>query len=177
VTREQQVRAAIKLLELPLPRRAECQTDIEKALGIMASVSTVHALMKAARSAAYTRALKVYRKRRLQLESAYEALCAITGVGPVPAQNPEPQHYTLYPGAGGRWKQACAVALAYELLMTWWGGDEFVTITRKGSWWRLSAILYGDPAHDLYRHLRAFKPELSPFRGLFQRSEYRPDSK
>jgi hypothetical protein len=74
--------------------------------------------------------------------------------------------------------------------MEWWGSDEFISTTRKGTWWQLSAILYGDPDADLFQHLRAFKPELSPFRrgraqfyteptelGPLRRSRYVPNSK
>jgi hypothetical protein len=166
VTREQQIRAALKLSELPPARREAGRARIETALDIMVSVGTLHTLIKACRSAAHTKAIKVYRKRLWQLEQARKAICVVEGVEYVPTKKDpdEPKQYELYPGAGGRWKQAFAVAFAYELLMEWWGGDEFITTTRKGSWWRLSAILYGDEDIDLFRHLRAFKPELSPLR-------------
>jgi hypothetical protein len=57
-------------------------------------------------------------------------------------------------------EQTRAVALAHDLLMQWWGNDAFITKTRNGPWWRLSAILYGDPDADLYRYLRAFSNTL-----------------
>jgi hypothetical protein len=74
----------------------------------------------------------------------------------------EPRRYELLYRARGT-KPTFAVALAYELLMEWWGSDEFISTTRKGTWWQLSAILYGDPDADLFQHLRAFKPELERF--------------
>ena len=72
--------------------------------------------------------------------------------------------YEFYPDFAGRWRQGFTVAAGHALLLHWWGSDEFITKTRGGRWWRLSAILYGDPAADLFRHMRAFKPERSPFR-------------
>jgi hypothetical protein len=168
MTREQQVKAALKLSELPRHRHEAARASIENALD--------QHIFKVSRSAAHTRALKVYRRRRLQLESAHKALCIIErsacsdahGMEYVPTKDhpSETWHYELYPGAGGRWKQAFAVALAYALLMKWWGSEELIKTTRKGPWWRLSAILYGDPTYDLFRHLRAFKPELSPTRRI-----------
>ena len=35
--------------------------------------------------------------------------------------------YEFYPDFAGKWKQGFAVALAYELLLHWWGSDEFIT--------------------------------------------------
>jgi hypothetical protein len=67
----------------------------------------------------------------------------------------EPQRYKVLYRTGP--KEEFAVRLAYELLMKWWGSEEFITTTRKGPWWKLSAILYGNSTYDLFRHLRAFK--------------------
>jgi len=65
----------------------------------------------------------------------------------------------------GSIKPTWAVALAWDLA-TKWGRN--VTLTVGGDWWRLAAILYGRlPLIDLYRHMLAFEPELSPFRGWF----------
>lgn len=176
MTREQQVRAALKLLELPPARREAGRASIENALDIMTSVGTIHRIVKAARSKAAKKARARYYLALCKLRSAHKTLHTTEGVEP-PSFNSvesaiasienlgEPEQYELYPGAGGRWRQAFAVALAYELLMEWWGSDEFIACTRKGPWWRLSAILYGEDI-DLFRHLRAFRPELSPFRRL-----------
>ncbi len=51
--------------------------------------------------------------------------------------------------------QERAVENAYDLL-TQWRGDEKLVTTRRGKWWRLAAILYGDPDADLFRYLRTF---------------------
>lgn len=63
------------------------------------------------------------------------------------------------PQFGGR-KESTAVQLAHELL-TWWRAGEEIVTTKGGKWWRLAAILYGDPGRDLYQHLAAFQLALT----------------
>jgi len=177
MTREQQVKAALKLSKLRRNRHEAARAIIENALDIMGSTSNLHRMVKLCRSKAVTEARGAYYRALRKLQIAHKALLA-TGSGMVgdlehaSIENAiaafeargEPVRYELYPDAAGRWTQGFAVALAYELLMHWWSSDEFISTTRKGSWWRLSAILYGDPDADLFRHLCKFKPERSPFR-------------
>lgn len=174
MTREQQVRAALKLSKLPRDKRDRyeaARASIENALDIMVDATLAHNVWKAARSKAAHKAERAYHQALRRLGTTYKAALT-TGAG-VPLyptlahiesaiKATEPPRYELLYRARGT-KPTFAVALAYELLMEWWGNDEFITTTRKGTWWRLSAILYGDTDADLFQYLRAFKPELSPF--------------
>jgi hypothetical protein len=188
MTRDQQVKAALKLSKLPRDRYEAARASIENALDIMVDATIAHNVWKAARSKAAHKAERAYHQALCRLRTTHKAALA-TGAGVPPhfdlvriesaIRASEPRRYEVLYRAGGT-KPTFAVALAYELLMEWWGGDEFITTTRKGSWWQLSAILYGDPDADLFRHLRRFKPELSPFRRSSARSgagRYTPDSK
>jgi hypothetical protein len=198
MTREQQVKAALKLSKLPRDRYEAARASIENALDIMVDATIAHNVWKAARSKAAHKAERAYHQALCRLRTTHKAALA-TGAG-VPLyptlahiesaiKETEPRRYELLYRARGT-KPTFAVALAYELLMEWWGSDEFISTTRKGTWWRLSAILYGDPDVDLFQHLRAFKPELSPFRrgraqfyteptelSPFRLSRYVPNSK
>ena len=171
MTRAQQTRAALKLLLLAEGNREACKASIENALDIMVDATIAHNVWKAGRSKAATKAGDVYHKALCKLRVVHKALLAAGGAVPPhldlvriesAIRASKPRRYEVLYRAGGT-KQTFAVALAYELLMKWWGSDEFIKRTRKGPWWELSAVLYGEDI-DLFRHLRAFRPELSPFR-------------
>jgi hypothetical protein len=63
-------------------------------------------------------------------------------------------------------RNKAAVAVAYNLL-GWWGHK--AVVTRGGKWAQLAKILTGDPAIDLFDHLREFKrsphPHIEKVRG------------
>jgi hypothetical protein len=168
-----QVRAALKVLKPPMDKRAACRAEIKNALTIMGSVIALHNLIKACRSKAHAEVVHAYHRALCGVRTAHRALVAIEksaiesiaieGGEQGVAENPVVVGpYELYPGAGGRWRQAFAVALAYELATDW---GRSVARTCKGDWWQLAAILYGEwPPLDLYRHILRFEPERSPFR-------------
>jgi hypothetical protein len=168
MTRAQQIEAALKLISPPPGRRDQCGGNIADALDIMVDWDGVANVWRARGSKAAHKARRTYYRALRRLQVADKALRAAGGQVPgcldlttieraIKATGP--RRYQVRYRAGGP-KQEAAVLLACELLTEWWG-KEFVTTTRKGPWWRLSAILYGDPAYDLFRHLRALKGELN----------------
>jgi hypothetical protein len=167
MTREQQIEAALKLSKLPPARRAAARVSIEKTLGVMGSARILHGLIKLNRSKAGRTYHLAFRKFLI----AHKALLAIGSellVSDLPIAAFEAGDKLVqdefFSDFVDRGPQGFAAALAYELLLQWWGSDEFISTTRKGPWWRLSAILYGRRDADLFRHLCKFKPERSPFR-------------
>jgi len=172
MTRERQVKAALEVLKPSSDRRAVCRESVENALGMMAMASSSHRIREAERSKAYSKARRAYHSAARRMRAAIVALLATGGGAPaclelerieeaISASEPLPQQYR----PTGSIKPTWAVALAWDLA-TKWGRN--VTLTVGGDWWRLAAILYGRlPLIDLYRHMLAFEPELSPFRGWF----------
>ena len=176
MTRDQQIKAALEILKLPLTQREAARVSIEKALAVMGSASTIHGIVKRNRSRAVTEARDAYYRALCKLRVTHKALLD-TGSGMVGVldlaaientiaafeQSDTPVRYEVYPDFAGRWRQGFAVAAAYELLMQWWGSDEFIKTTRKRPWWRLSAILYGDPEADLFAICVRSGPNKNPF--------------
>ena len=172
MTPEEQVRAAFKVLKPPSDRRAICRASIENALGMMAMASSSHRVREAERSKAYSKARRAYHSAARRMRATIVALLATGGGAPaclelermeeaISASEPLPQQYRARASIKPTW----AVALAWDLATKW---GRSVTLTVGGDWWRLAAILYGRvPLIDLYRHMLAFEPELSPFRGWF----------
>jgi hypothetical protein len=198
MTREQQMRVALRRLKPSAHQRAKCRAEIENALAIMADASIAHNIWAAERSKAYTNAKRVYLVALRRLRSATRALLdAGGGVSldfslerierEIRACEPRRfkiihlskmgEHQVLREGEAlrvGATKPTFAVALAYELLKQW-GGK--IVKTPRGDWGQLSAILYGDLDIDLSRHLRKFRPELSPFRRWKPTTTYKSASK
>jgi len=142
MTREQQVKAALELSELPRHRHEATRASIENALDIMADATIAHNVWKAGRSKAATKARGAYYKALCKLRVAHKALLAAGGGVPSnldlariesAIRASQPRRYEVLYRAGGT-KPTFAVALAYELLMEWWGGDEFIGKTRRGPW-------------------------------------------
>lgn len=176
MTRAQQIEAALELISPPPGRRDQCRGNIEYMLDDMAAVSGSNADLKSIRAKAGARAWEAYHRALCRLLVTHDKLAAagwggysqieraaiertISATTPEQYRRKRARHeaYACHPGhlpSDGR-EQTLAVALAYDLLMQWWG-SEFITTTRKGPWWRLSAIFYGDPDADLFRYLRAF---------------------
>jgi hypothetical protein len=162
MTRSQQIEAALELISPPTGRRDQCRGNIEYLLDDMGS----NANLKSTRAKAGARAWGAYHRALCRLLVTHDKLEA-TGWGgrieraaieraihattPERYRNERAQSEAYAAGS----EQARAVALAHDLLTQWWG-SEFITTTRKGPWWRLSAIFFGDPDADLYRYLRAF---------------------
>ena len=59
-------------------------------------------------------------------------------------------------------KQRCAVKEARALVMKYCKKKKEYSRKRKNKWWKLSAILFGDPQPDLFRHMRTFKNRPDP---------------
>jgi hypothetical protein len=59
-------------------------------------------------------------------------------------------------------KQKAAVKEARALVMKYCKKKKEYFGRRKNKWWKLSAILFGDPQPDLFRHMRAFKNRPDP---------------
>ena len=171
MTPDHQVRAALQRFKPSPHQQAARRADIENALAMMAAAITVQNLVKAYRSKAHRRAMRAYHRALLKVRTTYHAASfgqqfAAVESAIAEIENPGPPLVlSLYPRAAGRWRQAYAVALAHWLLTKWEGN---AALTRKGDWWWLAAILYGrrQPL-DLFRHMRAFKLELSPLRDLY----------
>jgi hypothetical protein len=175
MTREQQIKAALEILKLPPGRRAAARVSIEKALDALDCACVLHWKMKFLRSKTATKARDAHYRALCRLRVTHKSLFATArgiGLDLTTIENAITAfeeldalvRYEFYPDFDGRWRQGFTVAAGHALLMQYWGSDEFITKTRKGAWWRLSAILYGDENADLFRHMCAFKPERGPFR-------------
>jgi hypothetical protein len=180
---DQQIRAALKVLNPPARQRAACRADVENALAIMAKVSITHEVFAAQRTKAHSRAQRTYLVALCRLRAAHRALLDAGGAVPLfldldrierAIHASKPQRFEVLYRAGGT-KQTFAVALAYDLLPKWDGkialtrgrkrghrGDVITSNTSSTAWWWLGAILYGEDI-DLYGHMRRFEPELAPF--------------
>jgi hypothetical protein len=172
VTRDQQIRKALRLLAPPPGRRAECEHDIGLALdrvkrGFAAARSFRAAVSKKGKAGLrrYSAALRRLRSACNSLDPAIRpwlslALCMkaidlereikmaealLDQRGPPPRRD------------GGRNK--IAVAAAHDLL-EWWGHK--AAVTRGGKWAELAKILTDEPALDLFDHLRNFKRSPGP---------------
>jgi hypothetical protein len=161
MARQEQVEAALKLIDPPPDRRDQCRGHIEYMLG-EASDDLKRARAGAKEWKAYHLALRRLLVTHDRLEAtgwggwieraAIERAIDATTPEQYRRERARSEAYADFAGS----EQACAVALAHDLLTQWWNNDDLITTTRKGPWWRLSAILYGDPDADLYRYLRAF---------------------
>jgi hypothetical protein len=165
MTREEQVGALLEVLPKPPPDRRDA---IENALAWMAMASSSHRKREAESSKAYSKALRAYDSAARRMRARINALLNAGGGVPIGGISleqiedsiswSEPQRVR----PRGSIKPTWAVALAYELC-TELGAS--VGLTHRGDWWRVAAILYGRlPPIDLFRHMRKFKPEFSPFR-------------
>jgi hypothetical protein len=62
MTPDQQIRAAVKVLNPLTHQRAACRTDIKAALDLMALTITLHTILAACRSKAHAKAIRAYYK-------------------------------------------------------------------------------------------------------------------
>jgi hypothetical protein len=184
MTREQQIRVALRRLKPSANQRAKYRGEIKNALAIMADVSIAHNIWAAQRSRPHRIAASAYLKALRRLRAATRALLAAGGAvsrdlnldrieREIRARESrrfkviyrvDDKHRMLNDGEClrvGATKPTFAVALAYELLKEW---GRKIEKTPRGDWGQFSAILYGNPDIDLSRHMRKFRPELSPFR-------------
>lgn len=76
MTREQQVKAALKLSKLPRDRYEAARASIENALDIMVDATFAHNVWKAARPKAAHKAERAYHQALRRLRTTYEAALA-----------------------------------------------------------------------------------------------------
>ena len=155
MTRKQQIKEALALLDPPPPEREDCRRDIERMLDRMEGVSRVvkYAVTKKSMRA-YSAAL-----RKMQTASRNHARAGgsltLRGIDQAVASN-EAWSRSWQPPP--RWlKHKEAVGAAYKLLARW--TRRGIVVSSTGTWHKLSAILFGDERVNLYRHLRAFAGE------------------
>lgn len=155
MTRDQQIKFALGILN---PEdRAECRADIVQMLDIIDEVMKEEGTMSNSKE---TKA-KVQRLHKAldEVQAAYNAL-------------PDPLKATVFkqpdlhslPAACKLFKskslkrpaerQRLATVAAQALLIDY---DIKRTVTRRGPWYRLAAVLYGDRTADLFAYLREFK--------------------
>lgn len=159
MTREQQIRAALKLPAPSRHDRAKCQKDVENALDIMADVSSTIEIITTQRSmaASKVKATPAYHRALLKLRTVHRAVfgakdAAIENAIAAIDGRAAPLLQLARLNTIGI-EQTVAAKLAYGLLKQW--GNKKITTTRGGPWHRLAAILYGDEDADLFQYLRA----------------------
>jgi hypothetical protein len=176
MTRNRQVRKALELLAPPPRERAECLHDIGLALDRVEQGAAAARSFRMVGSKKGKEGLQRYLAALLRLQQAYNSLdptirpwfslvetAYVAGKPTVidreiaraeafldrPSPPPRPDAS----------RNKAAVAAAYDLLK-WWGYK--AAVTRGGKWAELAKILTGDPAIDLFDHLRAFKRSPGP---------------
>jgi hypothetical protein len=164
VTLEQQVSAALRILDPPPTERERCRLQINYALAIISKREETIQLSSFVKSKRLTGAWRAVHKAARRMKAALDALKRAGWGYPhhidEPALNllidysaPENEYWKFVP-ISPETKAYSAARLAY-LLLDRWGIN--VTLTRKGPWARLAAELYGDPKADLFRQMRAVK--------------------
>jgi hypothetical protein len=170
VTREQQIQAALRLLAPEPERRADCERDINRALNIIEREANAGGNLT-----------KKHKKALRSLEGALRRTVA--------ARRALERHWTtefggehLPPLALDEWiaycQQQCALPRPRrfrrtanpkyhavdqaERLLRDWGQQDRISVTRRGRWARLAAVLYGDRRADLYNHLQRYRPFIHP---------------
>jgi hypothetical protein len=182
VTRDQQVREALKLLA-PSPReRTEWQHDIELALDRVKRDTAAARSFRVAGSKQGKAGLRRYLAALRRLRQTYYSLdpairpwfslaetAYVAGKTVIDREIAKAEAF-LYrrspPPRRDASRNRAAVAAAYDLLR-WWGHQP--AITRGGRWAELAKILAGDRTVDLFDHLREYKrrpgPTLEKVRG------------
>ena len=170
MTRVQQVRKALELLTPP-DQRAECQHDISLALDRVERGAAAARSFRVAGSKKGKAGLRRYCAALRRLRFAYHSLdpairpwfslaetVYVAGKPTVidreiaraeaflDRPSPPPRRHAS--------RNKVAVRAAYDLLK-WWSHK--AAVTRGGKWAELAKILTGDPAVDLFDHLREFK--------------------
>ena len=165
LSRPQQVREALTLLNPPPRERKAYQCHIANALDIMEDATIAHKVFASGRSEAAIMARTKYNNALRRLRAAHDALLAAGGSVPIvldlariesaiASTDPQPKSWIrIYGSPVVRHKHKRAVRLAHSLL-TGWKRD--ISISRTGTWHELSAILFGDKRVNLYRHLYEF---------------------
>lgn len=169
MTRDQQIRDALKLLAPPPGDRAECLHDVGVALDRVEFGTAAARSFKVASSKRGKVKLRSYLAALRRVKAAAAALDpAIRPWFSLPqavidreiatteaflARPPRPS------GGSDASRKKATVSVAYDLLR-WW--NHKVVCTRGGEWAELAAILAGDQDLDLFDHMCAFKHSPAP---------------
>ena len=169
MTREQQVLAILKVCAPSSRNRAECRTDIEAALDMVASRVKAKGAFKVFGSKEGKLGLRRYCDALRALQAAYAALdpsirpwfslaetAHIAGTETMIDREIKKAELCLDKKSSPRRdaiKKKAAVAVARDLL-GWWG---IKAITTRGGNWERVAKLLADDQSDLHDHVRAFR--------------------
>ena len=176
MTRDQQIRKALKLLAPPPGERAECQYDIGLALDRVESGAAAARSFRVAGSKKGKAEVRRYCAALRRLRTAYRSLdpairpwfslaeTAYVAGKPtvIDREIARAESFLDRPSPPPRRHASrikAAVAAAYDLLQ-WWGHK--AAVTRGGKWADLAKILAGERTVDLFDHLREFKRSPGP---------------
>ena len=167
MTRDQQIRKALKLLAPPAAEREECRHEIRLALDRVENFTASARSSRASRSkkkgglpryhAALRRLLNAFDFLDPALKPWFNLAPGFTTRTTIEAEIAKAESILAQPSAPPRRdgsRNKAAVAAAYDLL-TWRGHN--ATVTRGGRWEKLAQILADDLTVDLFDHLRKFK--------------------
>jgi hypothetical protein len=178
MTRDQQIRRALKLLAPPPRRRAEGQHDIEVALDRVEGGAASARCFRVARSKKGKEGVRRYFAALRRLRNAYRALdpaikpwfslaefAYVVGQPTVIDREIKIAEAFLArpspPPHRDASRNKIAVAAACDLL-DWWG--QRAGVTRRGKWAQLANILTGDMTIDLFDHTRVQAQPRSAYR-------------
>ncbi len=160
MTRVGQIIAALELLGPPPPHdHKDRRRHVEHAVDIMESVrrAAEHAMATRKLRRAYSAALRKFQNAsRAHARAGGSLALKQKWIDHAVAVDEEWSAHWHPPSP---WlPHKTAVEWAYKLLSRWKPHD--VVVSRRGTWHQLSAILFGNPRANLYRHLRAFAAEI-----------------
>jgi hypothetical protein len=176
LTRDQQIRKALKLLAPPPSQRAQCRQDIGAMLDRVEYGAVSARSFRVASSKKGKAGVRRYYAALRRLRSAYNALdpavrpwfsltetAYIAGKPTlIDREITTAENFLDRPSPPPRRaadRNKAAVAAAHALL-SWWGRK--AVVTRGGKWEQLSKILAGDLSVGLFDHLREFKRHPGP---------------
>ena len=154
---EDQRDAALELLDPPADQWAKWRSEVDSVLDMLEYTVADQDTVMSERSKAFAKAWGTYELGLLRLQNAGRKLQEIGWEPPIDPQvikqaldwhKPVRKQKRFVTEA-----QKEAVAYAYQLLQR--RGLEIKT-TRGGLWWRLAAILFGNPRADLFQYMRRY---------------------
>lgn len=170
MTRDEQMRAALALLDVPKDELAEWKSRLGRVFATMDETIGLHDMEASARSKDFAKARASYAKALRRLQAAGKALDGLGWEAPItPAQIERALRWhapttipananwaEIYSGEPGvpTHKHELAVQVAHDLLTR--RGINKIVSTRGDKWWQLSAILAGEDV-DLFRYLLKYK--------------------
>jgi hypothetical protein len=167
LTPEQQVSKALKVLD-PLEAKAQCKREVEAALD---NINEGDGLEPRPNSKEVRAAVKRLLNRLEQAKREYEKLHKLEHAHAHELMMNAPNldnHIAAYeewlsvkpdPPRKSAARQSAAVKEARTLVLKYCKREQDHTATRGNAWYKLAAILFGDDQHDLYNHMRKFRPD------------------